>query len=219
MSQKPIIHSICLIVAIVLSFIFPKTPLAAYDIQFAALLFILLFVCRRFVPFGKQSERLLESIIFTLIITTTVTVTGGVNSPFFFLLYFLLFSLSLLLEPVVAITSTLTFVIFLLLSIPENSELSTLLPIFSLAFLTPFAILLGQMYIKSEKQKKENDKLKTTLSEDQENTYLFLSLMLKNHLNSIQTHIENFVGDLDLKSIRKHTQEMKRLIEKFENPN
>ena len=201
-----IIHSIILVFSIALAFVFSKTPLADYDLQISALLFIALFLGKRFL---KDRSRLLESVVFTLIILIIINTTGGLSSQFFFLIYFLLFSLSLLLEPVISITTTLTLVIFFLMSVPENQEIKDILPIFSLAFLTPFAMFLGQ-------ELKKNEKLKKSLVKNETETFLFLSLILKNHLKSIQEAIEDFMGDHELHKIKKHTREMERLIEKFE---
>jgi len=201
-----IIHSIILVFSIALAFVFSKTPLADYDLQISALLFIALFLGKRFL---KDRSRLLESVVFTLIILIIINTTGGLSSQFFFLIYFLLFSLSLLLEPVISITTTLTLVIFFLMSVPENQEIKDILPIFSLAFLTPFAMFLGQ-------ELKKNEKLKKSLAKNETETFLFLSLILKNHLKSIQEAIEDFMGDHELHKIKKHTREMERLIEKFE---
>ena len=204
--SKKITHSLVLIIAITLTFIFPKTGLDRYDIQIAAGLFLILFVVKKFVV-GANSPRslLLESVIFTLVILGIVNTTGGTDSPFFFLIYFLLFSLSLLLEPVISIIMTLTLVIFFLLNLPENQNFKSLLPIFSLAFLTPFALFMGQQYLENQKTK--------------ENTFLFLSLMLKNHLKNIKTTAENFLGDHDLDGIRKSVRRMEKLIEEYEKEN
>jgi len=206
-----IIHSLILVIAIGLSFIFPKTALAQYDLQVASLLFIILFLGRRIAPqFLRSKSRLLESVVFTLIILTTVNTTGGTQSSFFFLVYFLLFSLSILLEPVISVTTTLTLVIFYLLSLPPNQSLNSLMPVFSLAFLTPFAMYLAKEF-------KTNEELRKDASKKQEDTLLFLSLMIKNHLKNIKYNLENYIGDHNLQSIKKHTKEMEKLIDRFEN--
>lgn len=96
-----------------------------------------------------------------------------------------------------------------MLSLPPGQSLKSLLPIFSLAFLTPFAMFMGQEFIESQK-------LETTLEEKQEETFLFLSLMLKNQIKSILYTIDNFMGDHDLHTIKKHVRNMEKLIEKFE---
>lgn len=202
--SKEIIHSAVLIVTIALTFIFPKTNLARYDLQISAFLFIILYLVKRLAGRHKDpASRLLESVVFTLIILMTVNATGGVNSGFFFLIYFLLFSLSLLLEPIVSITTTIGLIIFFLMSLPPGQSLKSLLPIFSLAFLTPFALFLGQEYVEVQRSK--------------ENAFLFLSLMIKNHIKNIETALENFMGDRELNEIRKQTKNMRKLIDKYEN--
>ncbi|OGK62837.1 hypothetical protein A2334_01335 [Candidatus Roizmanbacteria bacterium RIFOXYB2_FULL_38_10] len=211
-----IIHSVILIFTIGLSFLFPASLFARFDLQIAAFLFIVFFVVRKIVG-DRLRSRLLESVIFTFVILLTINTTGGLHSSFFFLLYFLLFSLSLLLEPVVSITSTLALMIFFMVSLPPNQDLKTLLPIFSLAFLTPFALFMGQEFIESQRLKVKSQKLETDLEKNKEETFLFLSLMLKNHLKSIIHAIDNFMGDHELHSIKKHVRNMEKLIEKYEN--
>ena len=209
---KEIIHSLILIFTITLGFIFPKTNLAKYDLQIAAFLFIALYLVKRINPIKNSTSKLTESVIFTLIITSIITTTGATQSPFFFLIYFLLFSLALLLEPIISITTTITFICFFLFVLPENQNLKNLLPIFSLAFITPFALFLGQEYL-------ENQKLKVKSQKSKEETFLFLSLILKNHLKNIKEAAENFLGDHQLETIKKSVQRMEKLIEKYENSN
>lgn len=207
--SKEIIHSLILIITIGITFLFPKTNLAQYDLQIAAVLFIILFIAKRFFIPKDNPSRLMDSVIFTMIILGTVNTTGGTDSPFFFLIYFLLFSISLLLEPVISITSTISMIIFFLLSLPENQSLKSLLPIFSLAFLTPFAMFMGQEYVEVQKSKIKSQKL-------EEDTFLFLSLMLKNHVKNIKNAVENFMGDKELHEIKKITQRMEKVIEEYE---
>lgn len=211
-----IIHSIVLISVMGISFLMPHSILADFDLQIAAVLFVFLFGIRRFIG-TRLHSRLLESVIFTFVILLTVNTTGGASSPFFFLLYFLLFSLSLLLEPIISITSTIALMVFFVVSLPPNQEFSTLLPIFSLAFLTPFALFMGQEFTENQKARGKIEKLENTLGSKQEETFLFLSLMIRNHLKSINHALDNFMGDHDLHSIKKHVRNMEKLIEKFEN--
>lgn len=208
--SKEIIHAFILIFAIVITFIFPKTNLAQYDLQISALLFIVLYLTKKFIISKNIYSRLIESVIFTLVIMGIVNSTGGISSLFFFLIYFLLFSLSILLEPIISITSTVTLIIFFLLSMPENQDFKTLMPIISLAFITPFAMFLGQEKIEAEKLKVKNEKTK-------EETFLFLSLLIKNHLKNINEAAQNFVGDHQLDIIKKSANRMEKLIEKFED--
>src|SRR3989339_1033623 len=206
---KEITHAIILILAVALTFIFPKTNLAQYNLQISAGLFILLYLTKNFIVSKNIYSRLIESVIFTLVIMGIVNSTGGLNSPFFFLIHFLLFSLSIILEPIIPITTTVTLIIFFLLNLPQSQNFNTLMPIISLAFITPFAMFLGQ-------EKIEGEKLKIKSEKTQENTFLFLSLLLKNHLKNIKEAAQNFVGDHQLEIIKKSVQRMEKLIEKFE---
>lgn len=207
--SKEIVHALILVFAIVLTFIFPKTNFAQYDMQISAGLFIILYLIKKTFISKNIYSRLTESVIFTLLIMGVVNSTGGLSSPFFFLIYFLLFSLALILEPIVSITTTSTLIIFFLLGLPQNQSFKMLIPIVSLAFITPFAMFLGQEQIENQKTKNENQKQK-------EETYLFLSLLIKNHLKNIKEAAQNFVGDHQLEIIKKSVTRMEKLIEKFE---
>ncbi len=205
---KELVHSIILVVCIALAFIFPQTSLAQYDVEIVAGLFVFLFIARRFSFFSKRT-RLFESVVFTFIIVGVVTTTGGLQSPYFFLVYFLLFALTLLLEPIIPIIITLVLMLFFAFTFNGTVSLMQLLPLFSLAVLTPFALILGNEY-------EETKRLKKSLSSQQENTFLFLSLMLKNSLKEIQKNLDNFTGDHELSAIKRQTRNMENLIDMFE---
>lgn len=207
--DKILIHSIILIITISFGFLLPKTSLVNYEPQLMAILFIILYFSKKFLIPKNPVSRLIESVVFSLIVIWIINTTGGVNSSFFFLIYFLLFSLSLLLEPFISLIATLTLIIFFLIYLPPNQNFKQLLPIISLAFITPFAIFLGQEYLQNEKLKNKNQEIK-------ENTFLFLSLLLKNHLKNIQDLADNFLGDHQLNQIKTNVKKMKKLIDEFE---
>jgi len=207
--SKEIAHSLILIISLGLSFFLPKTGLANYDLQLSAGLFVILFLAKKLLVPDSPKSRLLESVVFTIIIVSVVNTTGGVHSPFFFLIYFLLFSLSLLLEPITSITVTLTLIVLFLFSMPEGQNLNGLLPVLSLAFITPFALFMGQEYM-------ENQRSKIKYQKSKEETFLFLSLVLKNHLKNIKHAVENFMGDHELNQIKNAVKRMNKLIEEFE---
>jgi hypothetical protein len=203
---KEIIHSLVMVATIAITFIFPKTSFAQYDLQIIAVLFIILFAGKKFF----NVSRLLESVIFTLVIFIIVNTTGGAASPFFFLIYFLMFSLALILEPVISIVTTLASVIFFLIFLPQQQSINSLLPIFALVFLTPFALYMGKEHIKNDILKNRNQNL-------QKDTFLFHSLILKNHIKNIKNSIENFMGDHQLSDIKNSTLEIEKLMEKFDD--
>lgn len=205
---KELLHAVLLVLSIALMFVFPQTPLRVYELEIAAGLFIVLFAVRKFSLFSKKT-RLFESIIFTLIIMGIVNTTGGITSPYFFLIYFLLFALTLLLEPIISIITTVTLMIFYVFTIPGTATVSQLIPIFSLALMTPFALIMGNEY-------EETKRLRSSMNAQTENTFLFLSLLIKNHLKNIQEQLDNFVGDHQLHSIQKSISAMRKQIDMFE---
>lgn len=202
--SHPLIHSIILILTISFSFLLVKTSFYQYELQITALLFFVYFVAKKI----WKKIPLLDSVVFTLIILNIINSTGGTTSPLFFLTYFLIFALSLLIEPVISITTTLTLVVFYLLTSSYQST-KELLAIFSLPFLTPFAIFLGKEQVKNAKLKSQNAKLK-------EQSFLFLSLVIKNHLKSIREAVENFMGDHELEKIKKNARRVEELIDRYE---
>jgi hypothetical protein len=208
MSQE-IRHSILVTVTIALAFLFSKSSLAQYDLQIGALLFVLLYLTRHVKTFAPY-QRLLQPVGFTFLVVALVVSTGGLTSPMFFLIYFLLFALSLFLEPIISITTTLTLVLSFLMTIPENQEFGRFVPLISLAFITPFAMFLGQ-------EQRRSQTMENKLVRAETDTHFFLSLTLKNHITTIKDAIDNFKGDHDLDVIRKQAQRMERLIDEFES--
>lgn len=68
---------------------------------------------------------------------------------------------------------------------------------------------MGQVYI-------ENQDAKIKSQNTQKDTFLFLSLMLKNNLKNIKMAVENFMGDREIDEIKKTTRKMEKLIDEFE---
>ncbi|NTU46055.1 hypothetical protein HGA88_00315 [Candidatus Roizmanbacteria bacterium] len=213
---KELTHAILLIVTVVCAFIIGYTPLVQYDLQIAACLFILLYVSKKLIIPKNPHSYLLESIIFTYVVLQIIASTGGIHSLFFFLVYFLLFSLSLLLEPIISITTTLALIAFFIGKLSPGQEVSSLVPILSLAFISPFALYLGSLYQKTKKEENEIDTLKQSIVQDKTDTFLFLSTVLKNHIRNIEEAVTTFMGDKQLSDIQKNTQRMKKLIDTYE---
>lgn len=208
-AKKTFFHSLILVFAIFLGFVLPKTSLVNYELQIIAFLFIILYLAKKYFLPKSQPARLIESIVFTLVVLWIVNTTGGLKSSFFFLIYFLLFSLSMLLEPIISLITSLTIMIFFILIMPSDQTIKEILPVISLAFISPFALFLGQEYFNHKKEEEKNIKLVN-------DTFLFLSLMLKQHLKNIDDLTENYIGDHQLHQIKKNSQRMKKLIEEFE---
>jgi hypothetical protein len=216
--QIEIIHSFILMLTMAFAFIFSRSQLSDYQLQVSAVFFIIYFLLKRFS--AKKSifeHRLFDGVVFTFIIVSIVNTTGGITSPLFFLTYFLIFALTLLLEPIISISTTLTLIILYLLSIPEGQTFDKLIPLFSLPFLTPFALFLGQQYQKVLIQKNQIKKLRDQTTENRKNTFYFMSLVLKNHVKTIHNALDNFVGENEVQKIRTATHRIEKLIDEYES--
>ena len=88
-------------------------------------------------------------------------------------------------------------------------SLESLMPLISLPFLVPFAVFLG---------KEHQDLLVTTQNKEVEesNTFLFLSVVIKGHLNSLHDIVMNFKGDHDLHAMSRILKRTRKLIDQFE---
>lgn len=221
-------HSFLLALTIGLILIFVNSAWNNFSLQLVAFLFTLYilksFLLRKQVRLPLEIEKIFEAIIFTAVVLLLITSTGSLTSPLFFLVYFLLFTLSLLLEPQIAMALSLFLIPFFLLSFPmeEKFPVQQLVPLFSLPFITPLAVYLGRLYLKSENQKKEikalsaqKEKVFKELVSDEKQTLLWLGTILRNHLHAIREAAENFRGDLDLEIIKKSVRRLEKLAEKL----
>ena len=153
---KDVKDSLIIIITCLLTFLWSKTSLGSFSLQFSALLFLFFMIAKRF--FKKTTLFIpLKAIFFTILILLLVFDTGSLFSLLFFLLYFLLFSLSLLLEPQIALTLSLTLIVIFLIDLKEVASLESLIPLFSLPFITPLAVFFGREHQKLEETEKELD--------------------------------------------------------------
>jgi len=215
------IEVLAVVVTFVLAVLFSVSPLAQYDLQLVALLFIFYFFYKRMTP-AKEKFVFVEVLIFVFVITGTVFSTGAINSPFFFLLYFLLFAIALILEPITSLVLTIAMVITFLGIADTNSGLRDLLPVFSLPFIAPFAKYLGDLQRKYFRQKEqlkllEKSKAKSvaTQSFEKEQTLMFLTTVLHSHLQDVDERLKNFMGDTDLEYLKQKTKELENTVEGF----
>jgi len=222
MLQKSVIVEVsAVVVAFVLAVLFSLSPLAQYDLQLVALLFIFYFVFKRLTR-AKEQFVLVEVLLFVFVIAATVFSTGAVNSPFFFLLYFLLFAIALILEPVSSLALTIAMVIMFMSLADSHSDLRDLLPVFSLPFIAPFAKYLGDLQKKYFRQKeqlklleKSKSKSSSTLNYEKEQTLMFLTTVLHRNLEDVDERLKNFMGDADLDYLKQKTKELNKLVEGF----
>src|SRR3989344_7598863 len=138
MIKNTAVHSLVLLLAMILAFFFVSNPhLSDYSLQLTAVLVIFLILSHKI--FQNPFFLLTESTVSTICVLLITSSTGGLTSPFFFLNHFLLFELSLLLEPSIVITLTLSLMTLYIFShrvAPSFHDLTLLL---SFLFMTPIA--------------------------------------------------------------------------------
>ncbi len=148
--------------------------------------------------------------------------TGGLSSPFFFLLYFLLLVCALLLEPLTSLVLAGTLIIAFVAGADYVTNLKDLLPVISLPFIAPFAKYMGDLQRKYAKQKYINTKIQISKqaiqqhkNDEKEQTLLFLTTLLYQHIEDMENRLTNFFGDNDLAYLRKKMQKLHELVHKF----
>lgn len=167
-----------------------------------------------FVPqiIGLTSLIIILSLVFThrfflpavvFILNLIVFSTGGVSSFLFFLIYFLLFSLSFQSHPVTSlIYSLITIVIY---SYSLNS-LPSLIQLFSLLLITPLTYFISQ-------QQQEQEITQASLSQDETDFLLWISLRLKSSLKEIISISNNSKINKIAKGLIKDSEKLERGID------
>lgn len=213
MPASKIIRDIFVLISVLLcAFLVSLTPIKNWYLELSAILMIIYIVVRRYmahIDIGAHNRGLIYSCIFAFIATYTVLSSGALQSPYFFLLYFLIFSLSILLDPIVSLTSSIAIMFLFAWHVSTYFSAESLMPLISLPFLVPFAVFLG----KEHQELQEAERIK---EESQSNTFLFLSVVIKGHLNSLHDIVMNFKGDHDLLSMSKILKRTRKLIDDFE---
>lgn len=209
------------LITLVLALIFSLSPLARYDLQVMAFLFIVYFFAKRLF-FQKIGFIYFEAWLFVFIICSTVFSTGGATSPFFFLLYFLLFALALILDPLVGLILTITLAILFFSIGNFQLELKQLLPVLSLPFIAPFAKYLGDLqrrYFQQKQEIKRLEKAKTKSDHletyEKTQTFIFLNTVFQSHLEDFKDRLENFMGDADLDYLKSKVKELEKAFVNF----
>jgi hypothetical protein len=189
MPKSFFIHSLFLLSAIILTWFWTSNPgLSLYNLQLIAL-FVIFYFLSHFLSKSAFLTSTIDAIIFTIVILLLVTSTGGLSSPLFFLIYFLLFAVSLLFEP--AITLVLTAAIFVFFW-PSPLVLNSLIQLLSVLLILPLSVFLGRQYLKVLEAhqeikilKKESQKLEKSITSEETDSLLWLSLNLKEGLLQI----------------------------------
>lgn len=223
MSMLFFYETLAVVVTTVLAAVFAVSPLAKFDLQLVAVLFIFYVLFRKKLA-QKSGFFILEAYVFIFIIVSVVFSTGGVRSQFFFLLYFLLFAGALVLEASTSLVLSLVLMIMFIATADYSMQLADLLPVLSLPFIAPFAKYLGdlQRHFFFQKQEllrlgKAKQRIEKTKIYQEEQTLIFLTTVLHRHLDDMKDRLENFLGDADLDYLKKKLKQLEELADKFKN--
>jgi hypothetical protein len=187
------ISIIYLCLTAIIPYIISISPLISFTPQLIALssLPLLIFIITKPKSFNLSQPRFFYSI--AVIVNLIVFTTHGLNSPFFFLIYFLLFTLAFNNYP--SVTLTYSLLLILCLSQSLNST-SSLLPLFSLIFISPLVWFVGHQYI-------ENLKLHQQIAFDQTEALLWLNLKFKTGILHILDTVSQLLSNPSLNHSQK----------------
>lgn len=222
MKSHVIIHTVVLILTIFISYLIAMTLGTRFELEILAGFFIIYVVCKRILPqhswdTGLTSHHMIDSVLFTGIIMLIVLSTGGTTSPLYFLIYFLLFSLALMSESITSATSAIAIMIALSMYLPDSRTFNEILLIGSIPFMIPFSLYIGSTHatIKKNQNSRHSDKNMSTAV--QTDALMFVSTVVRGHLQSMSSLIENFRGDHELSELRATVRRLQKLIDKFES--
>ncbi len=212
-TSRSLLHIFVLIIVLSSAFIVSLTPIKNWYLEISAVLVLVYILVRRFLArssIAYDIRGLIHASIFAFIAMYTVLSSGGLQSPYFFLLYFLIFSLSILLDPIVSLVTAIAVMFLFTWHISTSFSLESIVPLISLPFLVPFAVFLGREH---------QDLIATTYNKEEEesSTFLFLSVVIKGHLDSLHNIVMNFKGDHDLHAMSRILKRTRTLIDQFED--
>lgn len=195
MPKNFIVHTTLLIATTAGVYFWLTLPfLAPFTLQLVAVLILLYLgshaLKSRRPAWFHRSTVTLDLTILTSMILLLISETGGLASPFFFLSYFLLFAVAMLYEIEATLVLTGTLILFFMF-LPDP----TWAQIISLVMVTPLAIATGHSYEK-------NLELKQSLSREESDTLIFLSLNLKRTLVSALDSLSLVIPQEKVKSVR-----------------
>lgn len=210
-----LLHSIFLIAAVVLVFVWTSHPgLSTYTLQLIALFVLAYFLNQFYMRRKKQAfskiNLTLDAVVFTMVVLLLVASTGGLTSPLFFLIYFLMFGLALLFEPAITLSLALAMVLFFLLKPTKESPLYEALQLLSLLLITPLAMFFGRQYLKvleSEEKIKilqeETEIMEEEIKQEETDVLMWASLDLKKGLTEILHQTSDLLADIAHLTLRQ----------------
>ncbi|MFA5025830.1 MAG: hypothetical protein WC503_04965 [Candidatus Shapirobacteria bacterium] len=180
-----------------LAFIFHQnqtlSPFIPQIIALTSLLIILILI------FARKFLLPLVTFILNLIVLST----GGTSSSLFFLIYFLLFSLSFQNSSTTNLIFSLISIIFYTYSI---DSLSSIIQLFSLLLITPLTYFISQ-------QQQIQESTAASLSQDETDFLLWISLKLKTSLKEIISISNNHRINSIAKKLLKDSEKLGHSID------
>jgi hypothetical protein len=184
-------------IPLLLSFLIHQSQiLLPFIPQIIALTSLTIIICLVFVH-----RLFLPLVIF--ILTLIVFSTGGISSFLFFLIYFLLFSLSFQNNPITNLIYSLITIIFFSYSL---NSIPSLIQLFSLLLITPLTYFISQ-------QQQLQEKTEATLSQDETDFLLWISLHLKNSLKEIISLSDDSRINKIAKNLIKDSEKLEKNID------
>jgi hypothetical protein len=202
---KFLLHSLFLIAAVILAFLWTNNPLLSYyNLQLIAVFIIFFFINQIITRHHRAKINLtIDAVVFTMIILLLVISTGGLTSPLFFLIYFLMFGLALLFEPLISFSLALAMVLFFLFTPSQTEVKNELLQLFSLILITPVALFFGKQHLKvlqdEEKIKileEEGKIIEEQIKQEESDILLWTCLDLKKGLTDILDETSQILADV-----------------------
>jgi len=184
-------------VSVLLAFIIHQNQtISSFVPQLIALTSILILI---FLIFYHRLVLSLVVFILNLIILST----GGISSFLFFLIYFLLFSLSFQNRPLINLIYSLITMLFYSYSL---TSLPSVIQLFSLLLITPLTYFISQ-------QQQIQEKTEASLTQDETDFFLWISLRLKTSLKEIISISDNPKIDKIAKNLLKDSEKLEKSID------
>ncbi len=208
-------HSVLLLSATFIAFIWSASFLSEYATQAIALLFTI-FLIKQMVEkrLSTRQESVIDSVVLTLLTLVAISSTGGLSSPLFFLVYFLLFVLSLLLTPTIPLILSFALIVYFLFS-SEINQTSQLIPLFSFPLITPLAVYFGKEHKKTIYQKHDILHLKESIRRETEDIFLWLTTVFAKEMRQLHEIINKFPQVSNEQ--RPHFSALQKSIDRLKN--
>jgi ABC-type nickel/cobalt efflux system permease component RcnA len=125
----------------------------------------------------------------------------------------LLFAISFFLEPVIALTATVTIILLFSLQITNATTLQPFIALGSVGLFTPFAMFMIQQYRQAKNSAHNTSDLRKAVRRDVK----AIAYILDQHANTIERAATHFQGDHELDIIKKNAQNLKQVVKQLQN--